>query len=335
LFHEGIALALERADVTEAFELSERMRARALLELFEAHVGGTAFAPLSLPAIQGALATDAAILEYAVLPDRIVEFVVTSRDVLAFQKTASPETLRDLAASAASAIRAGQDRGKLSEAAAMFLGPSAGALAGVAHLAIVPDRAMTAVPFVALPFPGSSEFVVDRMSVAIAPSASLAIECSRRARNATRETALAIGATQFDRSHFTDLPPLPAVAGEARAVASAYRHGEVLIGDDATPRNIVKAMPAANVIHFAGHSVAPPFDGLAASLVVASDGAAERVTARDIALSIHQQYRVDGDAARAFQDAARNPTIRSQNAWRVVTPFGGSPSLVKKGERER
>jgi CHAT domain-containing protein len=393
LFQEGIALALERRDVTEAFELSERMRARALLELFEARVGGTASAPLSLPAIQRALAPDAAILEYAVLPDRIVQFVVTPREARAFQRVVSVETLRDLAASAASAIRAGHDRAPLTAAAEVFLAPSADALAGVAHLAIVPDRAITAVPFVALPFPGSAEFVVDRMSIAIAPSASLAIECSRRARNAMRETAIAIGASQFDRSHFTDLPLLPAVSAEARIVASVYRRGEVLIGDDATPRNIVKALPGANVIHFAGHSVAPPFDGLAATLVVASDGVSERLTARDIArlrlanaslvmlsscrsaqagttgdgvenlataflvagapsvlgaswdiddeaahdiaLSIHQQYRVDGDSARAFQDTARNPTIRSQNAWRVVTPFGGSPSLVKKGERER
>jgi CHAT domain-containing protein len=390
LFQEGIALALERGDVAEAFELSERMRARALLELFEARIGGTRMAPLSLRAVQSELAPDAAILEFVLLPDRVVQFVVTQQEARAFENPVAADTVRDVAQSAAAAVHGRGDPRPLAEAAALFLGPSAAALQGVAHLAIVPDRALTAVPFGALGFPGSSDLLVERSSITIAPSASLAIECSRRASNAPIESALAIGATEFDPAHFAGLSPLPAVAGEARAVASAYRSGELLVGDVATPRTIVQRLPHANVIHFAGHSVAPRYDGFASTLVLASDGSTDRLTARDIArlrlpnaslvmlsscrsaqagtagdgvenlataflvagapsvlgaswdiddeaaraiaLSIHQEYRASRDIARAFQATVRNPNIRSQNAWRLVTPFGGSPSLVRKGE---
>jgi CHAT domain-containing protein len=391
LFAEGIDLAMERGDIREAFELAERMRARSLLELFEERTGTAVRTPLSIEAMQARLAPDAAIVEYAAVHERLLTFVLTPGDLRAFVKPVGADALRDLAVASAAAVRERGDRSPIRAASAILLEPIAAALSGVRHVAIVPDRRMTFVPFVALQ-DATQQLLIDRMTITIAPSASLAIECSRRASAARGFKVLSIGATEFDRRRFSNLAALPTVADEARNVATTYGGGELVIGSDASVARVRSLLPAANIVHFAGHSIAPPYDGNASTLVLAPGGTDDSLTARDIAQlqlrharfvmlsscrsaragtagdgvenlataflvagvpsvigaswdvddesageiasAIHREYRVDGDSARAYQAAVSNPTIRSNDRWATVTPFGGSPSLVKKGEKE-
>jgi CHAT domain-containing protein len=391
LFAEGIELALEHDDVAEAFDLAERARARALLELFDAHTGGTAAAPMSLREVQLALAASAGIVEYALVHDEVVAFVITPCNAVAVRKSLRRKTADDLVAAAAAAVRRPGDRRALDDASDVLIGPVALPLAGVSHLAVVPDRHLSAVPFAALREPATGRLLLDRMTMIIAPSASLAIACSRRAVRQTGRSVLSIGATDFDRTRYPDVPALRTAGDEAREVGAAYGGGRVLEGPEATPPQVLAELSRANIVHFAGHSVAPPYDGSASALLLAPAGSQATLTAADIArfslpalrlvvlsscrsaipgsagdgvenlataflvagapsviaaswdlddqsaetlaVNIHRQYATDGDAASAFRDAVHSLGSGSRGEWAVVTPFGGSPSLVKQGEK--
>jgi len=390
LIQEGIALALESGDREQALDLSEKARARSLLESFHGRTSGVATSPLSLAEIRQAITSHAAIVEFAIVHDRLVTFVIKQSGLQVVETPAPREQLAEIVA----ATQNPETLRPLERAWTLFIQPITEQLADVEHLAIVPDRRLGGVPFAALFDARRKRFLLDDATVTIAPSASLAVLCSRRAVHANGMFALSVGANEFDRKRFAELEPLPSVLDEARAVASVYGDARLVTGAKATRAEVTAAFLHADIVHFAGHAIAPRYDSSASALLVAPDGRDATLTALDIArmhlektrlvvlsacrsavagdvgdgvenlataflvagapsvvgsswdiddreaadlaLRFHREYRIDRDAARAFRDAARAYSSNSTNAvprWAVVTPFGGSPVLVKEGER--
>jgi len=259
-FDEAISLASEQGDQTSAFDLAERSRGRALLDLFEHRetAAEEEARPMTAAAIAGALAPNAAIVTYESLPDRLLIHVVSARGLSAVSRAVSRESLSALADTCAKMVKRGGDvKNEASCIAAheALIRPILPLLVDIEHVAFVPDGAFASLPIASLE--AVIPFGRQLVSISEGPSATLVVSCAQRAaaRRGEQAPALVVGAIVFDRNVAPEASSLRFVAEEAEAVAAIHRHANRLIGANATAERMIEEMPKASVIHFAGHAV--------------------------------------------------------------------------------
>jgi CHAT domain-containing protein len=127
---------------------------------------------------------------------------------------------------------------------------------GAAQIVILPEGPLYRVPFGALRDTTRSQFLFERAVVRIAPNLAFAT-----AANATAKTAqssarlLSIGEPELRDGAARGLLPLDRARREAHTVAGLYESAVVLLGDKATKADVLRKLPEASVIHFAGHAL--------------------------------------------------------------------------------
>jgi tetratricopeptide (TPR) repeat protein len=304
LFATGVDLALAAGDERSAFELSDAQRGRSLLDRFalgfEAAVNSVA-APLALSDIQSALADDAAIVEYSVLPSRVVAFVVRP-DALHVRPIGSAS---DVAASTEPLRGLPKDSDVIPAASAAFnslLRPLMADLEGVHRVIFVPSSELTDLPYGATFDGDRRQFLIENTLVSQAPSASIAIRASQRAKTLTEGPSLAIAASRFDVDEYPNIKQLPFADREAIAAASAYAAPSVtLLGADATRARILREIPRFRSLHFGGHAIVPSTGNLDAALLVAPErGQRSEIRASELArLNLRQTSTVVLAACRS------------------------------------
>ncbi|HKI02904.1 MAG TPA: CHAT domain-containing protein [Thermoanaerobaculia bacterium] len=266
-FDEVLAFLADRDDGSQAFVISERGRARQLLEsLAVASISGGADRRVDEPLltareVRRALPPGTAVIKYAVLRGRLLIWAFGPGGV-DFRRL--PVTRAALARSihrARAALRAGEDGRTIRELRDLhqqLIGPVTSALAGAREVVFVPDREIHLLPFAALIDPGSGRYLVEDHAIAVAPSANVYVRCLERSRKGggqPPETALVVGATTFDFLQFP-LPRLPQAGKEAMLVAASYPRTRLLIGPEASrSRFFAELARKPEVIHFAGHAV--------------------------------------------------------------------------------
>jgi CHAT domain-containing protein/tetratricopeptide (TPR) repeat protein len=309
----------DRGALWRAFIAAEAVRARSLSDRVEARLSrrdgaspaGQFVIGQSRAAVQSALPADTAVLAFFVGERRSHAWLLTRRDL---RHTTLPgrRVLEDLVASAIS-----RQRSSTHGANDPPLPPLLGNLldgAGATRLLILPDGPLNSLPFAALPAPQLTgrELLIDRFTIAAAPSLTVALRAApRHVSGATlvavvadpvyrpddrRLTAAALHASRFRGAAETSasLARLPYSAIEARAVARAFRDADIieLTGFEATARRVIE-LPSQqlSVLHFATHAVsrrdAPEQSALFLS-EYAADGSplpSDRLTAGDIARS--------------------------------------------------
>ena len=202
IFEEGIDLAVRSHDYESAFTMAERQRARALTDMFELGEQSTtaSVTPMPLQAIREAVAPDAAIIEYIVLRDRLVVFVVKRDAFVAREIAATPAELQ----SAIARLRTTSDLAAAATADDLLLKPVRDDLVGIVHVAFVPDAGVIDAPFGALFDRTAQSFLIERADVVVAPSATLLISASRRAASPVDLSVLAIGASVVDAQRYRE-----------------------------------------------------------------------------------------------------------------------------------
>ncbi|MFL6291979.1 MAG: CHAT domain-containing protein [Thermoanaerobaculia bacterium] len=258
LFDEILLFQARRGAGDRAFEISERVRARQLLDR-----SAPAGAILGIGEIQRRLPEGTVLLKYALLPDRLLVWAV-DRDRVELR-----QVLLDAGALGA---RVEQVLGHLRRREAgpalatglrdlhrTLLSPVAGAIRGARALVVVPDKILHLLPFAALVDPGTGRYLVQDHLLSVAPSANVHVRCLERARAWDGEvpvSALVVAGDRFDRGKFPRLSPLPGAAEEARLVAAAYPRSRLLAGGEATRERFLDlASQGPQVIHFAGHAL--------------------------------------------------------------------------------
>jgi len=287
----------------EAFDCSERARARALLDRLAAR-GEVPAAPLPLAAVQRALAPGDALLEYA-LGDSLGVAWLVRRDTCVWRELPDRrrmrfriETLRRQLADPAGAD-APRARAMLDALGDTLVGRFEPWLRGVGRLIVVGDGPLCFVPFPCLRTRG--RYLIERFTVVNAPSASVF------ARGAGAEPAplvVALGDPAFPAGARASivrsvrgpaLVRLPATRDEVRALARLAPPLDVVTLEDrhATRQRLlaVPGLGRAEIIHLATHGHADDLDPAQSSLWFAPDaagGPAGRLSARDIAgLDLH------------------------------------------------
>ncbi len=213
-----------------------------------------------------------ALLEYLVLADRVVAFVIRQgrpepavidiplgRQVLS---RCAHAVFREMDGSAAGHVR----RETWDKIAAPLVSLVRPELDGVRLLCIVPHQLLYQLPLHALGAPGAT--LLDQAAVYYAPSARLAMQLGQGDRRTDWPRALVVGDTNGD---------LPRAREEATEIGKILGV-QPLIGDDATLDAVFAQLPDADLVHFACHGYLRLWDPGLSAVRLASDD----LTANDI-----------------------------------------------------
>ena len=336
-------------DNDAAFGYAEASHGRSLLDLVSSggevvnsRAGmdvrvGPVVQPLALAEIKRRLPDKAQILQYSLLDDKLIAWVISKTSTRSVHLRVN---LKELSASITEFVRALikaqprnlEDIDKRAKALyEVLITPVKPILNTDAVVFIVPDKILNIVPFGALVCPATGKYFVEDHTFAIAPSSNVMIKCSDRAasrRNMQQESALVIGNPSFDVNKFPLLADLPAAASEAAAVADLYGTAP-LNGPNAQVNKVKARMAEADVIHFAGHYVADEGSPLRSRLLLSktSEVADDVLTASEI-------YGIDLDRVRLVVLSACTTGIeryyRGEGAIGMARPFieAGAPLVV-------
>ncbi|MFY9823074.1 MAG: CHAT domain-containing protein [Thermoanaerobaculia bacterium] len=261
-FDQTLRLRLEESSEAEA-SLSQLEQERALNHpLLQGDSWLTE--PVGIAEVQSALAPGMALVEYAVLSDRLLIWLVLDGKVSLYQSAISKAklsgALENFLAADWSNPRWREDSASLGE---ILLGTVQPELvrAGVTSLIIVPDDELFGTPFAALMLPGTGRLLVEDYALAISPSASLFTRAVRRHGEAHPRRkplrAVAVVNPAIDESIWPNLPQLNAASSEGASVKRLFPGGaDLLEGGEATALALRSRVVHASWLHFAGHAVA-------------------------------------------------------------------------------
>ena len=276
-----------------AFELTTRrdpMRALAALEQSRARwllaaVRGPAARPVTPDAVLGAMPADTAVVYYGVLDGKVHAWVLTDRG-MTYRRLAT--TAGDLDASARALwarLESGGagEREQLVDLDDRLIAPLREAIGSRRRLVVVPDGPIYNVPFAALIDRASGRYLVERATVAIGPSLTLApIRLGAAAEMAGMPSVGIFG------GNVAGEPLLREVDTEQRAIADIYSSplSRRYRGDK---QEFLVSLDRHDIVHFAGHATAnladpafsrlqfPTADGLPTGDVLAGEIAALRL----------------------------------------------------------
>ncbi len=250
LFDASIELALKEKNYERAFLLAEAARARSASE-------SKKFAPAGLAAVRASLSANEAIVALNQFENELAVWVIKSNSVAVTMRSMSRQTSQQLIArqqheiwQAAPATAAGRDLYN------EIVRPVAAQLAGASRLIVVPDSTFETASFAALFNPTNNRFLIEDVSVRMAPSATAFAASNSATSRATNDEPLIFNGTG---------------SSEADAVALVYQTSRRLSGAEATRTRFFADAPNRRIVHVAARTAANPSYPLLSRMVVADE----------------------------------------------------------------
>ncbi|MFT4605442.1 MAG: CHAT domain-containing protein/tetratricopeptide (TPR) repeat protein [Rhodothermales bacterium] len=289
---------------------------------------------------------DSALLEYSVGDSSSTLWVVTSGGAEMFSLPDRPqiqESVELLRFALADPDR--RDAAEYAQLARgvydLILKPAEEVLAGLGHLIIVPDDVLHYVPFEALVTESGLDstysdlaYLIDRVAVSYAPSASVLLQLRGRDRAAgakDRKQLLAFGDPEFRTE--SSLARLPWSGEEVRVISDLFESDQtdVFLAGAATEQSAKRALDLSGYryVHFATHGLInegrPDFSGLA----LAADGAEDE----DGFLQAAEVFNLHIDADLVILSACETGLgrlVRGEGLVGLTRAFmyAGTPSMV-------
>ncbi len=293
-----ILSAADPGGAVSAFNLSERSRARSLLDEItmrsdsaESRIKTTAgksasprdtASTLDLAKVQAELPADVTLLDYCVTNQQTYIFIVTRN---AFEMVPSSinsaqvaRLVGDYVSDITNKISLSEVSDEARELYHLLIEPIEGRIARNTKLCIVPDKALHFLPFAALK-DASDHYLIESFRLTYAPSASVFIRCLNEDRAKAivgPERLLAVGNPEFDKEEFPELHNLTDAQREAEESSRSYVNPTVLVGPEATEPAVREAMRQCNVAHLALHCLVEEQSPWMAALVLASPAASQK-----------------------------------------------------------
>lgn len=278
----------------KAFDYSEESRSRSLLDLLhaqvEVHHDGDAqpeikFAPnitepLKLIQIQAEMPAGAQLLQYSVLTDKTLIWLIT-KDSLSVVETAISAADLQEKVSVYLELLEKNDRFETEkridfakELYRILITPIEDKFEVEKQICLIPDKILFRLPFAALVSPKKENYLIDQYKIFFSPSAGIFLLDSEKAgllRPKTPETLLSVGNPAFNRKDFAALSNLESSLQEAEQITAYYEKAILLMEKNASKEQFRKNLPDANVIHFAGHYLPDKDSPLLSSLIFAEN----------------------------------------------------------------
>ena len=281
VFERAIVLHDKLGQPARAFDISERSRARALLDAVagRAELKGDSGAAMDAAQLQAMLAPDEVVVAYHTLPDRLVAWVL-SRDGVREAKFPLALPRADLGR----LVDAYRDALIKLNPKAVGIGDQIGQLLlaplGIApgkRVVIVPHGPLHYLPFQALRLDG--QYLIERNPISIAPSISIAARLAQRTPTARAEL-LAFGNPTISPDV---ADPLPGAEREVQALATQFPGATLYFNAEANKTNVTSAAPKARLVHVAAHAMADTLDPLHSKVLLADeDGKPNYLEAKDV-----------------------------------------------------
>lgn len=274
VFARAIALQFDAGDAAGAWATSERSRSRALLDVLRGRASAVAPAA-SLDAVKAALGPGETLVQFHSLDDRLLVWTIT-RDGLAGRSL--PVKSAELAAAVDALRNAIFDRkgSALELGAALYarlLAPLA--LPSGARLLIVPHGSMHYLPFQALR--DGDAFLIERHAIALAPSASIAVEFEGRRGGAPAPLVA------FGNPATNEREALPGAEREVQTIQRLFPDGRVFVRQDASKARFDQYAGSGRILHIAAHAEVDSLDPLQSRILLAAAGGDDGLlTAREI-----------------------------------------------------
>lgn len=274
----------------QAFNYLTRARARSLQDLLKADtetfsrihepdvVIHDVSRPLSLSEITDQMPEEADVLQYAVLEESILVWVISSNRETVIRKESNRAQLTEKIAryleivSRANEHERDEELQLAKELFNLLISPIEPFLNKDKQVCIIPDKMLEYLPFAALVSPISGRYLADDFTLVRSPSPSvflLSTHAASERAGRKSETLLIVGNPRFDRTAFPDLPDLPNARSEAEKAAAFYESAIPVFEREASPARVKDEIPRADVIHLAVHSALDEDVPLRSKLVLA------------------------------------------------------------------
>jgi CHAT domain-containing protein len=279
LYDARIELELETPNhVAGAFAYAERSRLRQFIDESPDGLSGSGGKLEELEKIQRSLPRRTVLIEYSVLPGRLLIWGLGSRTVFKVMPI-QEKRLAALVESYRRVILSGDDAQSSSHQLYSYLIEPVRSLLtrDVREIVVVPDKFLQALPFSALMEPVENHFLVQDFSI-INSSSSREFLFSQHLDPRVLRKDLSVLIVAGGDTHSRLLSRLPKLAAwneGAGVIAGLYRKSLVLQGKDATRKSFLLNAPEHDVIHFSGHAVEEPsldFSALLFSSSKSDDG---------------------------------------------------------------
>jgi len=330
VFDAAVSLAAEAGQSEAALELSERSRARALLDLLRgrgrASAGAQAVADprgrvAPVAEVRAALPDGLALVQYHVLAERVQAWVIRRSGITPVMIDTGREALARAAEGFRLSIRErspeAQERGR--DLYRRLIAPLG--LRQNEDLAVVPHGVLHYVPFQALR--GPSGYLIEDRAVSYMPSASAAVALLARGPE-SRQALLALGNPDLGTSRLD----LPGAQVEVDRIGAVYPGAEVYVRREATKVRLMARAPLRQLVHVAAHADIDPIDPMYSRIHLAPT---ERASGE---LEAHEVYRMDLTRASLVTlsacDTGLGRVSRGDEVWGFTRAFlnAGASALV-------
>jgi CHAT domain-containing protein len=265
---ELIEVLIQRNAIGDAVNVAERARARTILDRLATTAAEAA--PLGISDIARALPAATSVIEYIALPDRLFIAVIEHTGVYGREVKISRQQLAREVAALSRTIERGDEAASREVAAHLYrilIDPISDAIGSRRTLVVSAGEELESVPFAALYDRASTEYLVQRATVIVAPSASMYARAFSKAEKRGRK-ATVIGDPAFDDRLFPNLPRLEGALAEAGGVAGSY--GVVALTREAATTTALKAAARdSDVIHIGAHAIVSRGDPSLSALLLA------------------------------------------------------------------
>jgi CHAT domain-containing protein len=251
--------------MAEAFDYAEKARAFEPLYLVSEVVpkdfdGKTK----NLAEIRQTLPPGTQLIEYSVLPDQTIAWLVSRERFAVIRLPAGKAVIERHASELQRAAGARNHADFETKLYALYDVLMAKPLAAVAakpqRLVIVPDGPLHGLPFAALRNPNTNRYLIEDEPVEIAGSANLYLVSLTRDQAlqlAGPPSVLLIGDPAFNGNlpFAQGLLPLPRARSECQKISGLYGHAQMLLERDATIPRFLEQARTSTIIHVAAHSI--------------------------------------------------------------------------------
>lgn len=299
-------------NVEQSFQYAEISKARSLLDeitgglatnndaAMPATVISAVSQPLTLTQLQQRLPAGLQLIEYAVLHNRLLIWVITRSHIEAVEQPVSlsilepvvNEYLHVLSHNDAASIE--QEKEVAAQLYNWLFAPLKDYLNPADEMVIVPDKCLFKIPFAALLSHQSGKRLVEECTLVYAPSAAVMMHCSEIAKTKSpekqAERLVSVGNPAFNRQQHPELPDLPAATSECQKIATFYRSKAIFTNQDAVKERIIAEFARAEVIHVAAHYLPDEVSFLRSKLLLTAKP--ETTTADDLSLQEIQTMRL-------------------------------------------
>lgn len=266
IFERAIGFYADQGDDASAFQTSERSRARALRDAVRERspVPEDMTRTQSLAQMQAALAADERVVQFHVLPDRLLSWTVGPTMLESHSLAIDSKSLTQLVEAFRDALANGRQSAvavadKLGGA---LLGPMQ--LKSGQRLIIVPHGPLHYLPFQALRVDGA--WLIERHPLSLAPSTNIALGLAQR----TPKVHASL--TAFGNPRVEDSLDLPGASREVKQLAQLFPRNQLFIGASATKTAFRAKADGSPLLHMAAHAQADRLDPLHSRILLANEG---------------------------------------------------------------